>query len=799
MPHWAQHLLALLALALVLGVVFAEIAWQGRVFAAADFEAPSHFAAAGRRALEAGQYPLWNPYIFMGMPSFGSLSFTPYVFPPSEMLRLLSNLPGYPPLGWLLFYYWAAGVGVWVLLRSLGCSFWPALLGAVLFMLTPHAVSWGVFGHGSKLGSVAFLPWLLWAALKLRHAPRPLVWSAVLALLVGLQLLRGHPQIAFYALLMLATFTAVECIAAVRARAQRPRTARFSAGMLGALLLGFGLSAVLLLPIRAYAPESIRGASTAGGADYTYATNWSQPPAEVITFALPSAAGFGEGTYVGAMPFTNFPHYLGQATLLFGAVALFLLRGRLLLFLITLALLALCVSFGKHVPFLYDLLYDHMPYFNKFRVPVMILILLQLAAVVTAGLGLAAMWGDRPRLVALRHRVGVATSTRVLLAGAVVAALLAIGAVVASGSIAARVESKTSLPPAARSAYAQVARDMLVRDGLRVALLLVAQAGVVAALWRRRLPADAAGAALLLLVVADLAAVDRRMMHPERTWPGLAPRIVAPSAVGTPPTPLFAALRQESGVAPTRVLPFGALFSNNDWMSHDVASVGGYHPAKLARIQGLLDRADLLYSNRVANLLSAQWFVTLEPLQNAPEPAYSGVDGVAYRNPGALPRARLVPRWRLTRADDCWAALADPQLDPAAYVLLESEPQTALDPQAEGEARVVLFSANRVEVEVRSSGPALLLLAEAYHSNWRARVNGEETQVLAADCLLRAVEVPSGNSSVVFEYVDPALRAGIGVTAASAVCVLLLLGFGVWRGRATAVVGMREPVAEASS
>src|SRR6185503_7138996 len=44
------------------------------------------------------------------------------------------------------------------------------------------------------------------------------------------------------------------------------------------------------------------------------------------------------------------------------------------------------ISFGKNFP-LYGLLYDHLPLFNKFRVPVMIIVLFQVAA----ALGLA--WG----------------------------------------------------------------------------------------------------------------------------------------------------------------------------------------------------------------------------------------------------------------------------------------------------------------------------------------------------------------------------------------------------------------------
>ncbi len=795
-PAWAQHLGALALIFLVLSIVFFEIAWQRQVFLAADYEAPSAFAAAGRGALATGEYPLWNPYLFLGMPSFSSLMFTPWVFPPSELLRALGRLPFVPPLGWLLFYFAAAAYGVFVLLRSLRCSFWPALLAGLAFMLTPHLVSMGVFGHGSKLASVAFLPWLLWAAMRLRRSSARLAWIAILSTLIGLQLLRGHPQIAFYGLMMLALFAVVEIVAAARAPAERGVALRFGAEMTGAVGLGFGLAAVLLLPVRGYAPESIRGRTTSGGASYEFATGWSQSPGEVATFALPSASGFGEGTYVGSMPFTNFPHYLGQATLLFGACAFLFLRGRLLVFLALVLLFALAVSFGKNAPLLYDLLYHHLPYFNKFRVPIMILVLFQLCASIAAGLGLAALLGETP-LDLGRRRATTTRAVRALgIAAAVAAMLLLVGGLARSGAIAQRVVRSPRLPAEARPAYAELAREMVQHDGLRVAVVLLLQAGVVIAWTRRRLPADAAGALMMALVVFDLAFVDRRMVHPERTWAGLESRVGPPRTAASEASSLLRFLREHpaDAPAPTRILPLGPLFGSNEWMAHGVASVGGYHPAKPTRMQTLLEAGDMLTSRGVLDLLAVQYLVAPQALDGGPAPVYAGADGYVYTNPSALPRAWVLGRWRPSEGANCVQALA--ALDPRAEVLLEVAPQTAPVAEATGTARIVRFAANRVELEVESSAAAVLVLSEAYHPNWRARVDGVARPVLAANCLLRAVSVPAGTAHVVFEFVDPALRAGLATTSATAAILAALAGLAWWRwrrGSAVPSVGNARP------
>ncbi len=779
LPPWAQHVAALVLFGLALGAVFHEVAWRGLVFLAADYEAPSYFAAAGKRALAAGEYPLWNPYLFLGMPSYASLCFTPWVFPPAEVLAWLGRLPLTPPLVWLLVYYVLAGYGVFVLLRALGCGFWPAWLGGALFMLTPHLVSMGVFGHGSKLASVAFLPWLLWAALRLRHARRRLAWTALLALLVGLQLLRGHPQIGFYGLVMLALFAAVEILASLRQAAERRAALRFAAALGAALALGGALAAVLLLPVRGYAPDSIRGRAAGGGATYEFATGWSQSPGEVATFVLPAAFGFGEATYVGSMPFTNFPHYLGQGALLFGVCAGIFLRGRSLVFLGVLLLGSLLVSFGKHAPFVYDLLYAHLPYFNKFRVPVMILVLFQLGTSVAAGLGWAALRGEASAHVRWRRQ----PSLRGIAGGALVAAgVLLLGGLARSGSIADKVAGSERLPAAARAPYANVARRLLRDDAVRVAVLLALHAAVVAAVLRRRLPADMTGALVALLAVLDLSVVDRRMVHPERTWPGLASRVgPAPEEAGASGLAKFLGMAQQDAPAPARILPLGELFTSNEWMSQGVASVGGYHPAKPARVQALFEAEGLLTSPPVLDMLCVRYVVTPQRLQGWPEPAYAGPEGFAYAQQGNLPRAWLVGAARSLPSQDCVAALR--QLDPRREVLLENALDLQLDAQVQGEASVRTFTANRIEIEVQASGPALLVLSEAYHPNWRARVNGAAKPVQPANCLLRAVAVPAGKSAVVFEYVDPALRAGLVSTGSAAALVVLLLLLGLVQRR----------------
>jgi hypothetical protein len=125
-------------------------------------------------------------------------------------------------------------------------------------------------------------PYLALLALRLRQPGRRALWIGLLALTVGLLLLRGHPQIAFYGLLMLGILGLVEIIGAWRRHVPRAEIGRFAGGLAGGVVLGGALAAALLLPVREYAPESIHGSSEARHA-YHYATNWSLSRSEIAT------------------------------------------------------------------------------------------------------------------------------------------------------------------------------------------------------------------------------------------------------------------------------------------------------------------------------------------------------------------------------------------------------------------------------------------------------------------------------------------------------------------------------------
>jgi hypothetical protein len=291
---------------------------------------------------------------------------------------------------------------------------------------------------------------------------------------------------------------------------------------------------------------------------------------------------------------------------------------------------------------------------------------------------------------------------------------------------------------------------------------------------------------LVGLTMLDLGNVDRRMVAPQRTWPGVPSRIEAPPVATTQGTPLVQWLeaRPREGAAPVRLLAPGPGFMNNEWMRYGIASAGGYHPAKLARYESLVDTSRQTLSQELLDLFAVRYVVLSERLRsNDLTPGYEGPEGVVYENPLAQPRAWVTGRWEMLGGGECRARLLAPGFDREHVALLESPPRPAPDSSATGSARITAFGANHVGLEVEASAPALVVLAEAYHSGWRARVNGSPAPVLPVDCVLRAVVVPAGHSRVELQFHDPSLRRGFFVTLLSVAVAAALIGFGLYRGR----------------
>ncbi|HEX3112509.1 MAG TPA: YfhO family protein [Candidatus Eisenbacteria bacterium] len=755
---WAYALLAGLVLLFFYPITF------GKVFVSPDSVAPAGFVKVADQALQTRHvYPLWNPYTFLGMPSFGSLAFVPYAYPPDPIFGFLNVHLGFPDLTWLLAHYLLLGFSMYAFLRAFGTSRGPSILGALTLALTPNLVAVGAFGHGSQIMTASYLPLLL--LLYDRFARRG-SWLALsgFAIAASFQLLRGHVQIVFYSWLALGLYALVLAVDAFRS-GRRGEGLRAIGGLAGGLALAFGLSAFLYLPVHEYSKLSTRGGGEGGGAGLAYATSWSFHPREILTFILPGFFGFGGATYWGSMPFTDYPNYMGIVALVLAIYGAASTRGRTRTYLIVLAVVALLVSFGKHFQPLYALLYYHLPFFNKFRVPVMILVLVQFAVAALAALGL-----DRalsPERQAPGKDPGSAWMRGALLALAggfgLLVALNALGPMYRSAAMGSR--------QGFDEGRARAALDLASTDALKAGLLLAAALFVIGLARRGRLSRAGASLLVILIAVVDLWPVDRKIIDPQ---------------VGTPveydanfkETPEIAFLRSDS----TQFRVFPLQWNDSRLAAFGIASVLGYHPAKPYLYQAFVDTVGI------------QSFGTLEMLNVK----YVLADGyfppetqgsAALRHDGevkvyeilhTMPRASVIHGVRQVRDDGvALATMRTGGFDPHREILwsLPGSPPAVAAPSTPDSVRTLRYDFNDIEYFVSTTAPGVFLTIEQYDPDWKAFVDGKPVPIERVNYFMRGVPVTPGVHHVRYQYEPKALAEGIKISIASAVIAALI---GLW-------------------
>src|SRR5438128_9394896 len=249
-----------------------------------------------------GHVPLWNPELFGGLPFVAAGHGD--IFYATSFLRLIFPVDAVINFGFVL-HFLLAGLFMYWLLRRLHVSWTGSVIGGLAYQLSGVLGSYPSPGHDGKLIASAALPL---ACLALVMALRDKRWEgyALLAIAVAQSLL-GHVQIAYYTLIAAGLFALYLTLEESKDDPAR-RVARLALA-LGAVLLGFGLAAIQLLPFIQYIPFSPRAQGYHGFAGSTsYAIPWSH----VLEFFVKNFVGdTGSATYWGENGLKFHSEYLG--------------------------------------------------------------------------------------------------------------------------------------------------------------------------------------------------------------------------------------------------------------------------------------------------------------------------------------------------------------------------------------------------------------------------------------------------------------------------------------------------------
>jgi hypothetical protein len=817
-PIRFEPLIAALVMVAAIVILYPGHVFQDKIFFAGDNQAAASFTAAAEKGMEEENvYPVWNPYLFSGMPSYGSLSYTPYVYPPSAVLLLLIKYLFFPKYLWLFFHTFLTGFGTYLLLRDRRVWFLPALTAGVLMIWMPNLVAVGANGHGSQACAVGYIPFALLFWDRMWRGKGILVNGTALIIVLGFSMLRGHLQISYYTYALIALhlsfFGVARVVDGVKGKVPEssvlprglfakltnggerystgPAVAEFAwsamlmAGVVGASLL---ISAVLYVPVHDYSQYSIRGASEAGGLDYAYATSWSLHPTEMLTFLLPYSFGFGKDLYIGYMPFTDYPNYVGLVVLAGAVAAMVLARSRFLWFLFFVTVVSTLVSFGRFFPVLYDPIFKLVPYFNKFRVPVMVLIVQQFALVLMFGIGFNALLRADPEKGKRNAVTGLALAFLVFM-------IVILSQNFWPGGFADAISGKVrhARNPQEQLMVARVVGNFLFKDLIRFSIMSAVMFAALFLFYTRRLPSRVLCVILLLLGMVDFYLVDRNILNPQNFRQHEQLRIIHDRSVTDrykEPDGVVAFLGEEP--RHYRIFPMDRLFSSNRYMVFGISSIGGYHPAKLSLYEEFFDalKRGLSIGNfQVLDILNVRYCISAVELGAVPRlrPVWSGVNyegapRYVYENVGAFPRAWQVGAYRVAPDEAALNLIASGEIDLSSEVILDREPPvvpTGIADEETTSTRIEKLGFNEIRIETNSPSPSILVLSEIFYPDWKVEVDGEPAELLRADHVLRAVALEGGEHEVIFYYDMSLLKKGVYISVITFGSVVLLLIVGL--------------------
>lgn len=362
--------------------------------------------AEASRALRAGRLPLWNPYLFMGVP-FVANSQVGFFYPPNWLLWLL--LAPHRSLHWsIVLHLMFTATGAYTYGRA------SLRLGRLAAWIV--GVAWALGGylgaqveHINQLQALSWFPWLLLvydlAALEAERADgrsgrraMPLLrslrlgsyWWIVLGAGVGMVLLAGHTQSAFIVVVGLALYGIGPAAWRAVRRGERGLLVGRTLLLAVAALLGIGLAMVQLMPTFQLTQLSVR----AGGLPFKERVSFSLSPLYLARALLPG--------YVRPVEPENVEYVatIGVCGLLLAVTALYAgprRRHPAVAGVLWLMGAGLFLALGLYNP-VYLLLARFVPGFAHFRAPARWLALWAFGAAALAGVGSDRVVDDENKL-----------------------------------------------------------------------------------------------------------------------------------------------------------------------------------------------------------------------------------------------------------------------------------------------------------------------------------------------------------------------------------------------------------------
>ena len=743
---------------------------------------------------EADENPLWINSMFSGMPAY--LISVNYK---DEVLKIFSKILSFG-LPNPASYVFICFISYYIMLLCFGVRPYLALGGAIIFGLTTFNLISLSAGHNSKIHAVGYMP-LVIAGIRTAFNKKLLLGFTITVIGLALELKANHLQMTYYLLLITLIYGLVELIFHVK-----DKQLKSFGRALGILMIAAFVALIANLgriwTVYEYGQHTIRGKSEIpvedknandSGLDKEYAFRYSNGIYEPLVMFIPNILGgksqqsldsdsnlgkafLAQGytraqvsqqlgsvpTYWGEQPLTA-PYYAGAITLLLFFVGIFYADKRYVYWLVGASVLGIILSWGKNFEAFNYFMFDYFPGYNKFRsvtfaivIPVFCMPLLGflgLDRLITDGLPGKP---DKKFWMALGIPLGIVGLIFIIA-----------GMFSYSGAIDSRLGN---LPNWFIDALKDDRQSLLRTDAFRTLMFMALAAGALWFCLRKKLSPMLFGVILITLIGIDMISVGKRFLK-------VSDFTRDPYGQFTRPTEADTYIKQDNQEK-ARVLYLLNPFNEARTSIHH-ASVGGYHGAKLGRYQDLISYGmESEIQEAITSLQSGSRDFSGLNVLNMLNTRYliaGNERGAVIKNPSANGHAWFI---------EGIVSVNSPKEEMDALIQLDTKTQAVVDvtkfsaPKgfAKGTISLINKTANTVSFESEASGAAFAVFSDIfYEKGWKAFVNGQETEIVRANYVLRALDLPAGKSEIEFRFEPGSYSVGTLINRIVGYVLLILL------------------------
>lgn len=811
------HVFAILIF-LVVAVIYCKPALENKVLHQADVTQWKSMAQNQQAVFDAtGRVPLWTNGMFGGMPGYmikgWSNNYIGYYF--MDIISL--NIP--KPF----LFFFLASVCFYFLSQVLNANSWVGTIISLCYAYATYNVVIVAEGHDTKMLSLAVLPGLIGSILLIFN--RKYLWGIVLtALFTSVLIAQKHYQIAFYGILIIAFMSisfAIHCIIKKEFK-HLLIAAVFS---LAGVALGALQNAVILIPDNEYTKESIRGGSiladshtktTKEGLTKDYAFSYSMYKTEPFVMLIPRMFGGSSKMEVdaekskavsalqemnpqiakqlqGALSFywggiggTSGPPYVGAIICFLALIGFIILNNKHKWWILALSVLTIMMSWGSFFEGFNTFLFNHLPLYNKFRAPSMIIvvptILLNIMAVLTFQKILET---KNKSEFFLKYKKGL-----MLTGGVFIVLLMMYFSFDYKGESDINLMQNISNIPDAESkavfldagkkminGLVEDRRSLFMSDIFR-SLFYIAVAAL--AFWlflKNKVKEWMVIAAVGLFAFIDIMSVDVKYLNTDNY------QYKDDYENSFIPTPADKFILQDKSEYRVFDVSNGAQAAINYGArpAYYHKSVGGYHPAKLSIFQDLAENQLYNYPNckPVLNMLNTKYII--HGTSNAEQvevnkDACGAVWFIKGLKMVSTPREEMDALTNLNVKD---TAVINKSFEGIVNTKFHFDSSATIE-LVKNENDIVTYKS-------KTSSPQFAVFSEIYYNKgWNVYVDEKPMKYAKVNYVLRGMEIPEGEHTIVFKFEPKSHSLGWKLSGIAEILIYLLLALTIffeWKNR----------------